>query len=175
MSEQARAAAELDVTRLVADHHRSVYGYALRLSGSPADAEDLTQQAYLTAHQKLDQLRDAGKARSWLLAIVRNCYLKNRGRGLPMVSAEACTGGIDHIPDNEADEAPIDSESLQAALDRLPESLRLVLVMFYFEECSYKQIAEALELPAGTVMSRLSRAKARLRAQLLAGENARLG
>ncbi len=61
----------------------------------------------------------------------------------------------------------IDRDELQAALDELPDEFRLVLVSFYFEDCTYKQIAERLELPIGTVMSRLSRAKQYLRTRLL--------
>jgi RNA polymerase sigma-70 factor (ECF subfamily) len=65
------------------------------------------------------------------------------------------------------DEAsPIDGERLQLALNELPEEFRLVLVMFYFEECTYREIADKLEIPLGTVMSRLSRGKQRLRERL---------
>jgi len=59
-----------------------------------------------------------------------------------------------------------DSESLQRAIEQLPDDFKLVLVGFYFEECSYKELAERLQLPIGTVMSRLSRAKRYLRSQL---------
>ena len=64
----------------------------------------------------------------------------------------------------------IDRERLQEALNRLPEAFRLVVVMFYFEECSYREIAERLEMPIGTVMSRLARAKGYLRSSMLAAE-----
>lgn len=73
---------------------------------------------------------------------------------------------LDTIPERAAAPAEVAPEELQRALDRLPADYRLVVLMFYFEHCSYKQIAERLELPIGTVMSRLARAKQRLRAEL---------
>ena len=75
------------IVRLIADHHAVAYGYAYRLSGLEADAEDLVQEAFLLAHQHLDQLRDHSKARPWLLAIVRNCFLKELGRRRPAVES----------------------------------------------------------------------------------------
>lgn len=167
---EAAAASETDVlTRLVQDHHAAVYRYAFRLSGSAADAEDLTQQAFLIAQQKADQIRDAELAGRWLLAVVRNAFLKTRRRRIPLPA-----GGLEidmaSVPDpvtengkERASEEPIDSASLQAALDELPDEFRVPLVMYYFEESSYREIAEQLDLPQGTVMSRLSRAKSHLR------------
>src|SRR5690606_34165254 len=66
----------LALAQLVAEHHQSLYRYAYRLSGSAADAEDLVQQVFLVAHQKLDQIRDAQSVRAWLFTVLRNCYLK---------------------------------------------------------------------------------------------------
>lgn len=74
---------------------------------------------------------------------------------------------VEEIADRHVDD-DIDRERLQLALDELPDEYRLVVAMFYFEELSYKEIASELELPIGTVMSRLSRAKGRLRHRLLA-------
>ena len=74
---------------------------------------------------------------------------------------------IDKIPENVPVGDEIDRERLQQAINELPETFRLVLLMYYFEECSYKEIAAQLEIEIGTVMSRLSRAKARLRYQLI--------
>lgn len=157
--------AKMDIARLVAEHHEAVYGYAYRLSGSEADAEDLTQQAYLVAQQKLDQLRRAESVRSWLFAIVRNSFLKACQRRRP-VSAADLKLNIDSIPAEALDSDEIDHEWLQQAIDELPPGFKVVLVMFYFEECSYREIAEQLDLPLGTVMSRLARAKGHLRSKL---------
>ena len=158
------------IARLVADYHAALYRYAFRLCGSVADAEDLTQQVFLIAQQKLSQIRNAGSTRAWLYAVLRNCFLKLRRRNVPL-PAEDLQLDVATIPDRAADADEIDSERLQAALDELPEEFRLVLLMFYFEERSYREIAEQLELPLGTVMSRLSRAKGHLRARLISADS----
>ena len=162
-----RDLASLDIRRLVRDHYAAVYGYAYRLAGSGADAEDLAQQTFLMAQQRLMQLREPDKAAGWLFAIARSVYWKSRRRQRP-VAAAALELNVDEIPDGRIETASdIDQEQLQAALNDLTDEYKVVLVMFYFEECSYKEIAEALEIPIGTVMSRLARAKGRLRHALL--------
>ncbi len=167
----AEGAAPLNVGTLVADHHAALYRYAFRLAGSAADAEDLTQQAFLIAHQKLSQVRNADCVRGWLFTVLRNCYLKNRRRRLPVPAANLELD-VNSIP-AEAVDREIDSERLQAAIDTLDEDFKVTLLLFYFEHRTYREIAEVLAIPVGTVMSRLARAKARLRQQLLAAENAR--
>lgn len=163
------AGTHIDIARLVVDHHASVYRYAYRLTNSAADADDLTQQAFLLAQQRLAQLREPARAAGWLMAIARNCFLKDRrrlaARMEPLVE-EPIDASDDELPDW------IDPEELQQALGRLSEDARLMLVLFFFEDCTYKEIAEALEVPLGTVMSRLSRAKAKLRHELLANGSA---
>ena len=72
-----------DVAALVAEHGAVLYRYAYRLSGSSADAEDLTQQVFLTAIQKLDQLREPSAARAWLCAVLRRAYLRKQRRPQP--------------------------------------------------------------------------------------------
>jgi RNA polymerase sigma-70 factor (ECF subfamily) len=160
----AEEAAPLDVGQLVVLHHQALYRYAYRLAGSSADAEDLTQQVFLIAQQKLAQVRDAQGVRSWLFTILRNCYLKSRRTRVPLTAASIDLD-INHVPD-EAVERPIDSERLQQAIDSLEDDFKIPLLLFYFEYCSYREISERLEIPVGTVMSRLARAKARLRGQL---------
>ncbi len=155
----------LDIRRLVAEHHQAVYRYAYRLTGSVAEAEDLTQQVYLIAQQKWPQLRDAANARSWLFAILRHVFLKGRRRRKP-ISAGDIELNVDTIPAEIPSAEAIDREQLQRALDDLPEHYRLVVAMFYYEELPYRKIAETLGLPIGTVMSRLARAKALLRSYL---------
>lgn len=158
------AGAPIDINRLVADHHRDVYRFCYRLAGKTADAEDLTQQTFLQAHAKLHQLRDTAKPRGWLLTIARNCFLKSQTRGQP-----CAVGGefdLDQYPGELPPESPVDGERLQRALDELPDAFRVVVVMFYFEDCSYRDIAAKLDLPMGTVMSRLARAKQHLRNRL---------
>jgi RNA polymerase sigma-70 factor (ECF subfamily) len=160
---------ELDLPRLVADHAGVLYGYAYRLTGSVADAEDLTQQTFLIAHQKLSQLRDAACARGWLFAVLRRVYLKSqqKTRRLPMAGAVL---DIETIPDEIVADLIVDRELLQAAINELPDAYKLVVLSFYFENLSYREIAEQFDLPVGTVMSRLSRAKNQIRSRLLEAE-----
>jgi len=163
------ASPSADTVKLVDRHLAEVYRYAFRLTGSQWDAEELTQQTFLIAHQNYGQLRDFASARSWLFTILRHCFVRSQGRWQPQRAADM---GVDleqmaeEVPDADA----IDSESLQTALNKLPAEYRLVVLMYYFEQCSYREIAEKLALPIGTVMSRLARGKAALR-MLLADES----
>lgn len=159
----------LDVKQLVADHHQSVYRYAYRLSGSVADAEDLSQQAFLIAHSKLDQLRDESAAKSWLFTILRNCFSKSLRRRQPVPAANLELN-VDEIAGEMPLDGPFDEERLQTALGQLPDEFRLVLLMYYFEDLTYREIAYQQGIPIGTVMSRLSRGKGYLRSMLLEQE-----
>ncbi len=159
------AANGLDIGTLITAYHREVYRYAYRLCGRPADAEDLTQQTFLVAQQRLHQVRQAEKVAGWLFTILRNCYLKSQTKRQP-ISAASVELDVDKIPEEVADEE-IDGAELQAAIDALPDDFKIVVVMFYFQECSYKEIAAELGISIGTVMSRLARAKGRLRKCLL--------
>ena len=157
----------LSIAQLVLAHHQAVFRYAYRLVGRVADAEDLVQQTFLIAQQKIDQIREPEKADRWLFAVLRSCFLKNRRRRRPTSAAN-----LDLDMDNVAIEPPadqeVDRELLQHAMNELPEQHRLILAMFYFDELSYKDISSELDVPIGTVMSRLARAKGRLRDSLMA-------
>jgi RNA polymerase sigma-70 factor, ECF subfamily len=158
----ADRAAPLAVAQLVEEHHPALYRYAYRLTGSVPDAEDLTQEVFLIAQEKLGQVRDALSVRGWLFTVLRNCYLKTRQKRLALPMADLdCSA----LPE-QAPRQPIDSHELQTAIDTLPDEFKLVVLMFYFEHRSYRQIAELLDVPIGTVMSRLARAKAHLRHEL---------
>jgi RNA polymerase sigma-70 factor, ECF subfamily len=154
--------APLDIAQLVSDYHQVLYRFAYRLTGSVQDAEDLTQQVFLIAQQKLDQVRDAEGVRGWLFTVLRNSFLKSRRHPQPVVSADF---DINRIPD-ELIEQDIDSAQLQVAINGLSDDYKIVVLMFYFEHRPYRVIAELLEIPLGTVMSRLARAKANLRRAL---------
>lgn len=160
-----------NLVELVEQHYALLYRYAFRLTGSAADAEDLTQQAFLTAQRKLEQLREPHRAKAWLCAIVRNTYLKNlRDRPPnPTVSLERTA----EPTDESLAEARFEEQELQDALSELPEEHRTPLILFYFEEFSYREIADQMEVPIGTIMSRLARAKSHLRRRLTACEAAR--
>jgi len=154
-----------DIARVVAEHHAAVYRYAYRLTGSAPDAEDLSQQVFLTAHQKLSQLRSEESTRSWLFTILRNCFFKSCKKRRP-VPAGSLDLKVESLAVEAPEDAAVSSDQLQQALNELPEKFRVVLTMFYYEELSYRQIAEQLHVPIGTVMSRLSRAKRHLRGRL---------
>jgi len=152
--------------QLVNDHYGALYRYAYRLSGSASDAEDLTQEAFCQAQRKWLQLREPARVKSWLFSILRNAYLHR-------MRAERRQRLV-HLPDlDDVSEPlpeplpPVDPEQLQGALDELPEDFRTPVILFYFEDFTYRDIAEQMDLPLGTVMSRLARAKAHLRKRLL--------
>jgi len=162
----------VEIVALIAQHHAAVYRYAARLCGCPTEAEDLTQQTFLIAQQKLPQLREPQRACAWLLAIVRNCFLKSRRKSRPL-PAENIGLDVEQIAGPAPASDEIDREQLAAALADLPAEFRTVVLMFYFEDLSYQQIAEQLEIPIGTVMSRLSRGKGHLRHRLTPTDNER--
>ncbi len=161
----------MDIVQLVAEHHQAVYGYAYRLTGRAADAEDLTQQVFLKAQARIGQLRNVSSARSWLFSILRRRFLKMTHQRKP-IPATLLDLNVESIPARPPNAEEIDREALQRALDELPPAHRMVVTMFYYEQCSYREIAEKLHVPIGTVMSRLARAKAHLRATLLAADAA---
>jgi RNA polymerase sigma-70 factor, ECF subfamily len=156
-----------NLSELIEQYYQLLYRYAFRLSGSTADAEDLTQQTFLTAQTHLHQLRDPSRAKAWLCSIVRNLYLKNVHK-----AGDPKSVSLEHVPEPKIDwnrDSPIDQEKLQHVLNQMPEEFRSPIILFYFEEFSYKEIAEHMDVPLGTVMSRLARAKSYLRQRLAAG------
>ena len=154
-----------NVEQLVTEHYAPLYRYAYRLSGCAADAEDLTQETFCTAQMKMSQLRDPARAKSWLFSILRNAYLRRRrdDKHQHFVPVEFLNDVAETPPDPLP---PVEPEQLQQALNELPEVFRTPIILYYFEDFSYRDIAEQMELPIGTVMSRLARAKAHLRCQL---------
>ena len=155
----------LQVRQLADTYYADVYRYAYRLSGAAAESEDLTQQTFLMALQRVHQLREPSRAKAWLFAVLRSCFLKGCRKRVPL-SAGSLELDIGMIPE-DVSELEVDSEQLQKALNELSDEFRLVLVMFYFEQLSYKEIASTLEIAKGTVMSRLARAKRQLRYKLI--------
>ena len=154
------------VQQLVDEHYPALYRYAYRLTGSSADAEDLTQETFCKAQAQFGQLREHARARGWLFSILRNAYL-HRVRSLKQ-QRQVSLDQVPDLPEPLPDPLPeIEPGRLQQALGELPELFRTPVILFYFEEFSYRDIAEQMELPLGTVMSRLARAKAYLRCRLL--------
>jgi RNA polymerase sigma factor (sigma-70 family) len=151
-------------------HLRAAYNLAGWLLQNRADAEDVVQEAYLRAFRFFAGYH-GGDSRAWLLTIVRNTSYnwlqQNRSREL----TDPINDQIELIesggPDPEAFVIQSeDCEALRAALDNLPIEFREVVVLREFEDLSYKEIATIADLPIGTVMSRLARARSRLQQQL---------
>jgi RNA polymerase sigma-70 factor, ECF subfamily len=160
--------------RIVTDHYQAAYRYAYRLTGSVSDAEDVTQQTFLVAQSKLYQLRDPDKVDRWLFAVLRSCYLKSRRKPRP-IPAAALELNVDELPEEavrQLEHSDFDQERFQQALNQLSDEHKVVLLMFYLDELSYKEISAQLNVKIGTVMSRLSRAKGWLRKWLLSFDDA---
>jgi RNA polymerase sigma-70 factor, ECF subfamily len=154
-----------EIVPLVEEHSDMLYRYAYRLSGNVSDAQDLTQETFCKAFAQFGQLRDPQRAKSWLFSILRNAYLHRlrSDRQRKHVSLDE----VGDVPETYSDDLPdIDPQELQEALNELPEVFRTPIILYYFEDFSYRDIADQMELPIGTVMSRLARAKAFLRQRL---------
>ncbi len=150
------------VNQLVERYHELLFRYAFRLSGCRATAEDIVQDVFLRAFRAVDQLRDVAAERGWLLAITRNEFA--RWCRTAVQTRERLEAEGDCVDVEETDVLEIERRDwVQAALDQLPLEFRTVVLLYYFEHLSYTEIAEQLELPIGTVMSRLNRAKGHLR------------
>ena len=149
------------VDLFIQEHSRDLYQYALRLANDSARAEDLVQQTLIQGWRRRSQLEKVDRLRSWLMTILRNTFLKElsrQGRELQWDSEI-------ELPDTQStsDRDRFEAAEIHDYISKLPEEFRVVLLMFYFEELSYIEIAEQLQVKIGTVMSRLSRAKQKLK------------
>ena len=158
---------ELDYEQIVALHHESLYRFAFSLAGNPDDAADLTQEAYVRLLNKSWQLRDRTKVKSWLFTTLYRIFLgsKHRENRFPQVEVLSAEDELPPLAQDIADE--VDGEmAMDTALD-LEEHFRVPLVLHYLQCLSYREIAAILDVPIGTVMSRLSRGKDLLRQRLM--------
>jgi RNA polymerase sigma-70 factor (ECF subfamily) len=161
--------------RAILEHLDALYGFAMTLTRDPTDAEDLVQEACLRAIKGLVARAVEHDAKVWLFTILRNVWInqwRRRTRGPEFIWLETNgdnDGAIqqwlsdDRERPDERFERNALSEKIRTAIANLPEDFREVIVLRYFEGFSYREIASILDCPAGTVMSRLSRAKAELR------------
>ena len=138
-------------------------------------AEDIVQDAFVRAFQKLDSFRSESSLYTWLYRIAlnsRRSYTRNRHRTMPLESTLDCSGQTWMMEPRATLEDPLEAweerEQVLAALARLDDHHRDILVLREFEGCDYQAISEALNVTMGTVRSRLSRARAQLRKELLA-------
>jgi RNA polymerase sigma-70 factor (ECF subfamily) len=160
---------EDEFERLVLPLLPSAYNLARWLTRNEHDADDVVQEAFLRAYRFFPSFRGAD-ARAWVLAIVRNsCWTflrANRGRGVP-VALDETEEPVDGAASAEEDLVRrADRARLAHALDDLPAEFREVVILRELEDLSYREIADVVGIPAGTVMSRLSRARRRLQAVL---------
>lgn len=160
-------------TQLVDAHYAPLYRFALSLARNQADACDLTQQTFYVWATKGSSLRDASKVKTWLFTTLYREFLRGRRRGQKLTAIEDLPTGENNVPAAEADQAlKMDAQLVVEALQDVDETFRAPLTLFYLEDISYQDIADMLEVPIGTVMSRLSRGKAQLRAVLAKKESA---
>lgn len=153
----------LRTEELIDAFHADVYRYAFWLTGCRASAEDVAQESFLRAYRGLHQLRDEGAVKGWLMTIVRNEYARWCRKLGPRSSADLSE---DLEAEQDESQSLDNAEWVRRGLDDLPEEFRLVVLMFYFEQLTYAEIAQKLSLPIGTVMSRLSRGKKHLKIAL---------
>lgn len=157
---------EVSTESLVERFYQSLYHFALSLARSEVMAADLTQETFYLWSAKGHQLRDASKVKTWLFTTLHREFLRRHQHSVRFPHHEAST--VEHELPVVAStvENQLDAASVMQALQSVDEIYRVPLAMFYLEDFSYNEIAEALEVPAGTVMSRLARGKAQLRALL---------
>jgi RNA polymerase sigma-70 factor, ECF subfamily len=153
-----------------------LYGYAMVLSRNNAEAEDLVQETCLRALRGMNGLRSNDSAKSWLFTILRNVWLnqlRHRRTAPELIELDAdgndASEPADSTQDPHADYvSQAAREQVRAAIQQLPVEFREIIILREYEELSYQEIAALLECPPGTVMSRLARARSKLRELLAA-------
>ena len=154
---------------LVDAHYQALYRFGMSLTRDSNTASDLVQETFCIWAAKGDQLKDRSKAKTWLFTTLHREFLSMRRRASRFSdepvnedSAEAST------PSQDEAERQMDGQRAMELLGALEETYRAPLVLFYLQQHSYKEIAEILDVPIGTVMSRLSRGKEMLRRRMTA-------
>lgn len=158
------------------EHLDGLYSYALVLTRNHAEAEDLVQETYVRAIQAMGRLRADSNMKGWLFTILRNIWfnqLRKRRNGPPMVEMEAGDGLANSIAEPSQNShdlyvSKLEAEQVRAAIQELPVEFREIILLREYEDLSYQEIASVLDCPVGTVMSRLGRARAKLRTLLSA-------
>lgn len=158
--------AEVDYDWAVEQLYAALYKFAFGLAGNESDAADLTQDTYRVLLTKGQGIRDARKVKSWLFTTLYRQFLGRRRHAtrFPETPVDSAEWELPTITPEHIE--TLDGSLVVAALQQLDEKYRAPLAMFYLEELSYKEMAEILELPIGTIMSRMSRGKEILRRQL---------
>ena len=163
--------------KFLSPHVSMFYKSAIRMCGNPNDAQDLVQETLFCALKSFHQINDPEKSKYWMFSILRNLFLKDIEKTKKRAEIEfdsVCDKLTDRKhPEGDFLRAEVKS-NLQEVLGKLDERLKIALVQFYFEGLSYKEISESLNIPIGTVMSRIARAKVYLKRELLRSESMRL-
>lgn len=153
------------------EHINGLYSYAMVLTRNSMDAEDLVQETYLRALPAMAKLRADSNIQGWLSTILRNVWLNQlrQWRSRPqVVEIDADSGVISGVGSPAKDSydlyvSQLETQRVRAAIERLPLHFREIILLREYEELSYRQIADVLSCPLGTVMSRLWRARVELR------------
>jgi RNA polymerase sigma-70 factor (ECF subfamily) len=153
--------------QIVDAHYTALYRFAFSMARNEATAADLTQQTFYLWAAKGHQLRDRSKVKSWLFTTLYREHIgtKRHETRFPHIELNEATEELPEAAEISALE--IDGATARAALQQIEEAYRAPLTLFYLQDFSYREIAEVLSIPLGTVMSRLSRGKAELRRLLL--------
>src|SRR5574338_1281673 len=151
-------------------HLDALYGYAMTLTRNATEADDLVQETYLRASRASNQPEGQAHLKPWLFVIMRNAWLNQ------LRHDQSGPRFVDLETHDKADDAQLnphvvylrklEREQVQAAIENLPDAYREIVVLRDIEGFTYQEIAMVLDCPAGTVMSRLGRARAKLRASL---------
>jgi len=158
---------EADYELAVVTHHEGLYAFGYSLAGNQDDACELAQETYCRLLTKVGQLRDSSKVKSWLFTKLYRIFLgwRDRRTRLPHFEISSIEGELPMITPAYID--VLENDSIRDSFLELEEHYRTPLILFYLRNHSYEEIATILDVPIGTVMSRLSRAKSLLRERLL--------
>ena len=155
---------KLSFEQLIDSYYESLYRFALSLTRHEADALDITQQTFYRWATKGGQLKNTAKVKSWLFTTLHREFLAIKRQEVRYPHTEISGVEEEKLAATSLSLAnKLDGQSVMQALHEIDELYRAPLVLFYLENHSYRDIAEVLDLPAGTVMSRLSRGKELLR------------
>jgi RNA polymerase sigma-70 factor (ECF subfamily) len=156
------ASSALDFEALVERHYRRLYQFAYNLSHDEAQACDLTQETFLKWARKGHQLRDPSKVKTWLFTTLHREFLQARRRTarFPHHELDEVAHDLPTIPPTTVDQ--LDAATVLASLAQINKAFRAPLALFYLEDYSYKEIADILDVPIGTVQSRIARGKTQL-------------
>ena len=159
---------EADYEHAVNSFYEGLYRFAFSLSGNIDDACELTQETFARLLTKGGQLRDSSKMKAWLFTTLYRIYLgwKRRETRHPHVEIDSVEQELPPVTPETVDK--LEMEAVSQSLLALEERYRVLLALHYFENHSYREMSKLLDIPVGTIMSRLSRAKELMRKSLAA-------